>query len=117
MKGQTGKSSKTREKLLAKRKPCNNTFLDSRYILQENKNPSVLPEHVNSCFCTSATFSPLSSAGPVHWGSEVNDVNQTGTRHYLECAANLQTKRLKLCLIMFLISPDTDIAVIVVYQG
>lgn len=50
-------------------------------------------------------------------GSEVNDVNQTGTRHYLECAANLQTKRLKLCLIMFLISPDTDIAVIVVYQG
>lgn len=25
------------------------------------------PEQLNSCFCTSATLSPLSSAGEVHW--------------------------------------------------
>lgn len=41
-------------------------------------------------------------------------MNQTGTRHYLECATNLQTRRLELCLITLLIIPDIEFAKIVV---
>lgn len=37
-------------------------------------------------------------------------MNQTGTRHYLQRAANLQTRRLELCLITWLIIPDTHSA-------
>lgn len=41
-------------------------------------------------------------------------MNQTGTRHYLQRAANLQTRRLELCLITLLIIPDIHSAGILV---
>lgn len=44
----------------------------------------------------------------VRYRSEVNDGNQTGTRHYLQCIANLLTRRLELCLITFQIIPNID---------
>lgn len=34
--------------------------------VEKNTQVSSLPEQVNSCFCTSATLSPRSSAGEVH---------------------------------------------------
>lgn len=34
---------------------------------QVNERMQMLPEQLNSCFCTSATLRPRSSAGEVHW--------------------------------------------------
>lgn len=41
-------------------------------------------------------------------------MNQTGTRHYLECATNLQTRRLQLRLITSLIIADRNSAGILI---